>query len=96
MQLVRGLGISLVEVGTTSLVQRTVPRHLLGRVFANLSGAAGLAAGLSYLVGGALLGSFSAGAVLTVGGAGGCAATAALAVRMLLSKDDVDANDERE
>ena len=96
MQLVRGLGISLVEVGTTSLVQRTVPRHLLGRVFANLSGAVGLAAGLSYVVGGALLGSFSAGAVLTVGGAGGCAATAALAVRMLLSKDDVDANDERE
>jgi MFS family permease len=96
MQLVRGIGISLVEVGTTSLVQRTVPRHLLGRVFADLSGAVGLAAGLSYVVGGLLLDSFSAGAVLTVGGAGGCAVTAALAVRMFPFTGAVDADDERE
>ena len=52
MQLVRGIGISLMEVGPTTLVQRTVPRHLLGRVFANLYGAIGVAAGLSYVVGG--------------------------------------------
>jgi hypothetical protein len=96
MQMVRGIGISLVEVGTTSLVQRTVPRHLLGRVFADLSGAVGLAAGLSYVVGGLLLDSFSAGAVLTVGGAGGCAVTAALAVRMFPFTGAVDADDERE
>ncbi len=96
MQLVRGVGISLVEVGTNTLVQRTVPRHLLGRVFADLYGAIGLAAGLSYIIGGRLLDSFSAGTVLTVGGAAGCAVAAALGVRMLLFTGDVDANDEKE
>jgi MFS family permease len=90
MQLVRGVGISLVEVGTTTLVQRTVPRHLLGRVFANLYGAIGLAAGLSYIIGGRLLDSVSAGTVLTIGGAGGCAVTAVFALRMHVSTGDAD------
>jgi MFS family permease len=94
MQLVRGVGISLVEVGTTTLVQRTVPRHLLGRVFANLYGAIGLAAGLSYIVGGRLLDSISAGTVLAVGGAGGCAVTAVLAVRMHMSTGNAEVNDD--
>jgi MFS family permease len=94
MQLVRGLGISLVEVGTTTLVQRSVPRHLLGRVFANLYGAIGLAAGLSYIIGGRLLDSIPAGTVLAVGGAAGCAVTAVLALRMLTFKGNADANDD--
>lgn len=85
MQLVRGVGISLMEVGPTTLVQRTVPRHLLGRVFANLYGAIGVAAGFSYLVGGPLLDRLSPRTVFVVAGAGGIAASAILALRLLTS-----------
>jgi MFS family permease len=85
MQLVRGVGISLMEVGPTTLVQRTVPRHLLGRVFANLYGAIGVAAGVSYLVGGPLLERLSPRTVFVIAGAGGIAASAILALRLLTS-----------
>jgi MFS family permease len=44
MQAVRGGGLSLVDVGTTTLVQRSVPPELRGRAFANLYGGVGLAA----------------------------------------------------
>lgn len=86
MQLVRGVGISLMEVGPTTLVQRTVPRHLLGRVFANLYGAIGVAAGTSYLVGGPLLARLSPRTVFVIAGAGGIAASAILALRLLPSR----------
>jgi MFS family permease len=85
MQLVRGVGISLVEVGTNTLLQRTVPREFLGRVFANLYGAIGLAAGFSYLVGGPLLDRLSPRTVLVIAGTGGLAAGATLAVRVRTS-----------
>lgn len=94
MQVVRGVGLSLADVGPTTLVQRTVPRHLRGRVFANLSGAVGLAAGLSYVVGGPLLDRFSPRAVLVVAGAGGFTASAILALRMLTSRGHEDASDD--
>lgn len=95
MQLVRGVGISLTEVGTTTLVQRTVPRQLLGRVFANLSGAVGLAAGFSYVVGGLLLDRLSPRTILVVAGVGGIASSAILALRVLTSAGLADVNDDR-
>ena len=94
MQLMRGVGISLMEVGPTTLVQRTVARHLLGRVFANLYGAVGLAAGLSYVVGGLLLNRLSPRTVLVIVGAGGIGASAVLALRMLTPTGNADANDD--
>jgi predicted MFS family arabinose efflux permease len=81
MQLVRGIGISLLEVGPTTLVQRLVPRHLMGRVFANLHGAVGIAAGLSYVLGGYILDRLSPRVVLVIAGTGGIAASAVLALR---------------
>jgi MFS family permease len=94
MQLVRGVGISLMEVGPTTLVQRTVPRHLLGRVFANLYGAVGIAAGLSYVAGGLLLDRLSPRTVLAFAGAGGIAVSMILMLRMLRRRDNIDANDD--
>ena len=82
MQLVRGVGISLDEVGSTTLVQRIVPRELRGRVFANLDGAIGIAAGLSYVVGGFLLDRLSPRTVLVIAGTGGVVASAILALRL--------------
>jgi MFS family permease len=93
MQLVRGVGISLVEVGTNTLVQRTVPRPLLGRVFANLYGAVGLAAGFSYVVGGPLLDRVSPRTVFVIAGAGGIAASAVLALRLLTSSRGAPASE---
>ena len=84
MQLVRGVGISLMEVGPTTLVQRTVPRHLLGRVFANLYGAIGVAAGLSSSLEGPPR-TVSPRTVFVVAGAGGIAASVILALRLLTS-----------
>jgi MFS family permease len=95
MQLVRGVGLSLMEVGPTNLVQRTVPRQLLGRVFANLYGAVGLAAGLSYVVGGPLLDRLSPRTVLVIAGAGGITASAILAFRVLTSTGHASAHDDR-
>jgi MFS family permease len=86
MQVARGVGLSLMEIGPTTLVQRVVPRHLLGRVFANLDGAVGLAAGVSYLVGGFLLERLSPRTVLVIAGAEGIAASALLTLRMFGSR----------
>jgi MFS family permease len=52
MQTVRGLGIAAMDVAVTTLLQRSVPRDLLGRVFGSLYGAIGIAAALAYLLGG--------------------------------------------
>lgn len=83
MQVLRGGGLSLVDVGTATLVQRSVGRELRGRAFANLYGGVGLAAAASYAAGGPLLELLSPRGVLVVAGAGGVAASAvaALAVR---------------
>jgi hypothetical protein len=75
-QAVRGAGLSLHDVGTTTLIQRSVPRELRGRAFANLYGGIGLAGSLSYVVGGQLLEHLSARTVLVLGGAGGIAVAA--------------------
>ncbi len=83
IQAVRGLGISLIEVGHNTLLQRWVPRAMRARVFANLYGAIGLAAGLSYVLGGPFLDLTSPRVALVVAGAGGLLATAATALMLL-------------
>jgi MFS family permease len=80
MQVVRGGGLSLVDVGTTTLVQRSVPAELRGRAFANLYGGVGLAAAVSYAVGGPLLELLSPRGLLVLAGGGGIAASAATAL----------------
>ena len=80
MQVVRGGGLSLVDVGTTTLVQRSVPAELRGRAFANLYGGVGLAAAVSYAVGGPLLELLSPRGLLVLVGGGGVAASAATAL----------------
>lgn len=81
MQTVRGVGNAWVGVGADTLVQREVPLAVRGRVFANLYGGVGLAAGISYVVGGALVDPLGPRVVLVAGGAAGlaCAAIAAWA-----------------
>ena len=71
LQMVRGIGASAVDVGASTLMQRAVPRERLGRAFGNLYGLIGIAAGVSYVAGGALLATFSARTVLVVAGSGG-------------------------
>lgn len=82
MQAVRGLGISLIEVSVQTFVQRNVPKGMQGRAFANLFGAVGLSAGLSYAVGGPLLDLTGPRLVLAAGGFAG-AAVAVLVARRL-------------
>jgi MFS family permease len=72
----RGIGASLIDVGTTTLVQRSAPPEIRARVFANLYGGVGLAAAISYLGGGALVDALSPRAVLLLAGAGGLAISA--------------------
>ncbi len=83
MQVVRGGGLSLVDVGTTTLVQRCVPRGSRGRAFANLYGGVGLAAAVSYAAGGPLLELLSPRGLLVIAGAGGIAASAMVAAWVL-------------
>jgi MFS family permease len=82
MQAIRGSGISLIEVGNNTVIQRLVPAPMQGRVFANLYGAVGLAAGLSYVVGGYLLDATGPRTVLIAAGVGGLAVTAATWLRL--------------
>jgi MFS family permease len=82
MQAVRGLGISLTDVGTNTLVQQVVPPGMQGRVFANLYGAIGLAAGLSYAVGGVLLDATGPRLLLIIAGVGGLGAAAWTALQL--------------
>ncbi|MFD2081336.1 Predicted arabinose efflux permease, MFS family [Actinopolymorpha cephalotaxi] len=74
-QAVRGVGIASLEAGSRTLVQRCVPNAMQARVFANLSTAIGLAAGVSYVGGGIVLLSTSPGAVLFAAGAAGLLVT---------------------
>jgi len=76
MQIVRGAGISLIEVGINTLVQRLVPAGMQGRAFGNLYGGVGLAAGLSYAVGGLLLEAVGPRALLVLAGTGGLVVSA--------------------
>jgi MFS family permease len=67
-QLVRGLGTALVETNLQTLLQRSVERPMLGRVFANVFGAVNISAAVSVVLGGLLLDATSPGTVLVVAG----------------------------
>ncbi|MGC5285496.1 MFS transporter [Micromonospora sp. DT231] len=82
LQGVRGLGLAAMDVASSTLLQRTVPPGMLGRVFGNLYGAIGVAAALSYLAGGLLLDVTSAPVTLVVAGVGGLVATGIVALRL--------------
>jgi hypothetical protein len=79
-QITRGLGIAVLETSLQTLLQRTVPRALLGRVFANVYGAVNVAAAASLLAGGPILDATSSRAVLVGVGAVGTAGGAVSAV----------------
>lgn len=81
-QLVRGLGISLIDVSVNTFVQRSVPPGMQGRVFANLYGFIGIAAGVAYVTGGPLLDLSGPRLVFLVAGIGGLVATAWMALRL--------------
>jgi MFS family permease len=94
---IRGLGLAAMDTGHNTLIQRNVPPEMLGRVFSNVYGAVGAAAGLSYLLGGLLLDATNARVTLVVAGTGGLLAAAAAAVllpRALLVASRVSANPE--
>ncbi|MDT7634937.1 MAG: hypothetical protein QOI50_6867 [Pseudonocardiales bacterium] len=82
LQAVRGLGIAAMDVGGTTLLQRTVPAAMQGRVFGAFNGAIGVAAGLSYAGGALLLDATSARATFLIAGGGGLIATVATAVAL--------------
>jgi MFS family permease len=80
MQTICGVGISAMDVATNTLIQRLVPPTMLGRVFGNLYGAIGIAAGLSYVLGGLLLDLTSPRPTFIIAGTGGLLATLATAL----------------
>jgi MFS family permease len=82
LQTVRGLGIAAMDVASNTLLQRLVPDHLLGRVFGNLYGAIGVAAGISYLGGGVLLDATSAPFTFVAAGTAGALVTVAVALTL--------------
>ncbi|MFI6827896.1 MFS transporter [Kribbella sp. NPDC050241] len=88
MQVIRGFGIAGVDVGMNTHLQRIVPPHLRSRVFGNLYGAIGLAAGVSYVLGGLLLEHTDARVTFVAAGTGGLLATAAAALAVRRSADE--------
>ena len=82
LQAVRGLGLAAMDVASNTLLQRLVPDHLLGRVFGNLYGLIGVAAGLSYVAGGLLLDATSAPVTFVAAGAAGTVITVVVAVAL--------------
>lgn len=65
---VRGLGIAALDTSLQTLVQRTVPARMLGRVFANVYGAVNVSACMALLAGGPLLDATSARYVMVASG----------------------------
>jgi MFS family permease len=82
LQAVRGLGIAAMDVAATTLIQRIVPPHLLGRVFGSLYGGIGVAAALAYLLGGLLLDRTTPRVALVAAGTAGLLATASTALAL--------------
>ena len=82
LQAVRGLGIAAMDVAATTLVQRTVPPDLQGRVFGSLCGGIGAAAALAYLLGGLLLDRTTPRVTFVAAGAAGLLTTGATALAL--------------
>jgi MFS family permease len=87
VQAVRGLGIAAMDVAATTLVQRTVPPDLQGRVFGSLYGGIGVAAALAYLLGGLLLDRTTPRVAFVTAGAAGLLATGATALALRRAVD---------
>jgi MFS family permease len=81
-QAVRGIGLAAMDVGHNTLIQRQVPPDMQGRVFGNVYGAVGASAGLSYVLGGALLDATNARITLIAAGVGGLVAAAIAAIAL--------------
>jgi MFS family permease len=83
LQLLRGVGLSAMDIGVNTLVQRLVPAALTGRVFGTLYGAVGAAAAISYLAGAALLEAIGPRSTFIVAGSLGlfCTITTAAVIR---------------
>jgi MFS family permease len=82
LQAVRGLGIAAMDVAATTMVQRTVPADLQGRVFGSLYGGIGVAAALAYLLGGLLLDRTTPRVAFVAAGTAGLLATGATALAL--------------
>lgn len=82
VQTVRGLGLAAQDVAAATLIQRAVPRALQGRTFGNFYGAIGLAAGVSYLLGGVLVQTSGARLTFIVAGTGGMLTAAITAISL--------------
>ncbi len=78
IQLIRGIGVSAMDVGINTLLQRTVPSALAGRVFGAVYGAVGVAAASSYLLGAGLLEVTGPRTTFVVAGSLGLLATAVM------------------
>lgn len=75
LQLVRGAGLSAIDVGANTFLQREVPPEMHGRVFGNLYGGIGFAAAASYLLGALLLELTDPRTTFILAGSGGLLAT---------------------
>lgn len=85
-----GAGNGLENVANETLIQRTVPRPMLGRVFGIVYGGTYVASGLAYAAGGPLLDRFSPRGVFLVAG-GGMLVGLAIVWR-LLPRGDVESD----
>lgn len=77
LQLVRGVGLSAIDVGVNTFLQRQVPADLIGRVFGDLYAGIGVAAAASYLFGALLLELTDPRTTFVVAGGGGLLASLA-------------------
>jgi MFS family permease len=69
-QMLAGCGNGFENVGDNTLIQRTVPRKMLGRVFGTVGSSTYIAAGIAYVIGGPLLLVLSPRAVFVLAGSG--------------------------
>jgi MFS family permease len=79
LQAVAGVGNGVENVASATLIQSTVPREMLGRVFGLLGTAAFTGSALAYVLAGLLLDRIGPRATFIVGGAGALLALAILA-----------------
>jgi MFS family permease len=83
-QCLAGVGNGFANVGNSTLLQQTVPRSMLGRVFGILSSSTYIAYSIAYVVGGPLLTMLSPRAVFVL--AGGACIAVFLLIWMMLSR----------